>query len=116
MEAKFVYGTMEIDHLTPKNAGGTDDEENLWVACSHCNTFKGAKVDALDALTGEQAPLFNPRLQNWHEHFRLAADGGEIVGLTPCGRATVVALAVNDSILVQIRQRLFKRGEYPPAE
>ncbi|MGV3724780.1 MAG: HNH endonuclease [Actinomycetota bacterium] len=33
-----VYGWLEIEHIVPKAAGGTDDEDNLWLACDFCNT------------------------------------------------------------------------------
>ena len=43
-------------------------------------------------------PLFNPRTPSWHEHFQWSVDAPfEIIGKTPCGRATVQRLALNDS-------------------
>ena len=33
-----------VDHVIPKNAGGTDDRENLVAACRRCN---GKKQDRL---------------------------------------------------------------------
>ena len=35
--------TLEIDHVVPVSIGGTDDEENLVVACFECNSGKGGK-------------------------------------------------------------------------
>lgn len=32
-----------IDHHTPLALGGTNDPENLTVACQRCNSIKGAK-------------------------------------------------------------------------
>lgn len=43
-----------VDHITPKAAGGTDDESNLIAACRTCN---GRKRDQV--LT--RMPWFNPR-------------------------------------------------------
>ena len=39
-----LYRGLEIDHIHPKSAGGTDDPDNLQVLCTSCNTSKGAKV------------------------------------------------------------------------
>nr|WP_277127848.1 HNH endonuclease signature motif containing protein [Chlorogloeopsis fritschii] len=42
---------MEIDHIIPKAVGGTDDEENLWLASRLCNTFKGIQTHGQDPVT-----------------------------------------------------------------
>jgi 5-methylcytosine-specific restriction endonuclease McrA len=34
---------LELDHLVALDAGGTDEESNLVMACSKCNRSKGAK-------------------------------------------------------------------------
>lgn len=60
---------LEVEHLIPLAKGGTDDEENLWLACPICNGHKSDKVDAVDPETGATVPLFNPRTQAWWEHF-----------------------------------------------
>lgn len=31
---------LEIEHLTPKAASGTSEEENLWLACRECKAIK----------------------------------------------------------------------------
>ena len=36
-------GPFQIDHIWPVALGGTDDPENLCVACRSCNASKGAK-------------------------------------------------------------------------
>ena len=69
--------------------------ENLWLACTRCNDFKGERTDAEDPQTGDTVPLFNPRTQRWTERFSWSPDGTLIIGLTPIGRATVVALRFN---------------------
>ena len=35
---------LTIDHVVPKSKGGGDTWQNLVVACSKCNTFKGDKL------------------------------------------------------------------------
>lgn len=39
-----LYRGLEIDHIHPKSAGGTDNPSNLQVLCTSCNTSKGARV------------------------------------------------------------------------
>lgn len=34
---------LQIDHIKPKAAGGTDDPKNLTTACATCNTGKAAR-------------------------------------------------------------------------
>ncbi|MEG3437848.1 HNH endonuclease signature motif containing protein [Pannus brasiliensis CCIBt3594] len=81
-QQKYVLGQLEIDHIIPKALGGTDDEENLWLACRLCNGYKGIQVRGKDPLTGEIAPLYNPRERNWNEHFTWKENGVYIEGLT----------------------------------
>jgi hypothetical protein len=56
----------------------------------------------------------NPRTQVWAEHFRW--EGERVVGLTPMGRATVAALALNRPMILAIRQEEAIRGRHPPGE
>jgi hypothetical protein len=105
-----------IDHIVPEAADGQTVWENLCLACHSCNEFKGAQVEALDPLTGKHAPLFHPRRQQWREHFCWSEDGSEIIGLTPAGRATVVALNVNHTDIVEARRRWTRVGWHPPHE
>src|SRR5438094_652722 len=90
-EQKYVFAPLEIDHLLPTAKGGTDTEENLWLACALCNPRKGTKTHEIDSVNGRKTPLFNPRRQNWHRHFEIVNDV-EIVGKTAIGRVTVVCI------------------------
>ena len=36
----LILGLLEIDHIIPKARGGSDDEDNLWLACRLCNNAK----------------------------------------------------------------------------
>jgi len=40
-------------------------------------------VTATDPETEQEVTLFNPRKQQWSEHFNWSADGLEIMGITP---------------------------------
>ncbi len=107
---------MVVDHILPEAAGGATEWGNLCLACTSCNEFKGKRTSARDPLTGEIAPLFDPRSQSWREHFRWSLDGGEIIGLTPTGRATAAALQMNYTDIVEARRRWAKVGWHPPAD
>ncbi len=105
---------MHIEHLIPLAAGGRSDEENLWLACPLCNGYKGVQTYAPDPETGETVALFNPRQQVWNDHFRWSDHSAEIVGLTPCGRATVMALKLNNENITRARRRWVLAGWHPP--
>jgi hypothetical protein len=111
----YVTWRLEIEHITPKARGGADEISNLWLACHTCNLYKGAKTHARDPLTGRLTPLFNPRRQRWLRHFHWSEDGALIVGQTAIGRATVIALNMNNLIAVTVRRNWIKAGWHPPS-
>ena len=100
-------GWFHIDHIVPRSQGGRTEPGNLALACPRCNGHKWANQTGVDPHTGETVALFNPRVQTWREHFRWPdAKPFEIEGLTPCGRATVSRLRMNDPEMVAIRRLL----------
>jgi HNH endonuclease len=107
---------MEFDHIIPTSASGKNIEENLWLACTTCNDTKNDRTQARDPLNNELVPLFNPRTQNWNEHFKWSEDKSEIIGQTAIGRATVVALNLNRLNLVKSRVIWAKAGWHPPKD
>ena len=60
-QQQYVLGKLEIDHIIPVATGGTDNEENLWLACRLCNSYKGVQTETHDPLSGKLVKLFNPR-------------------------------------------------------
>ena len=66
--------------------------------------------------TGEELPLFNPRVDAWNVHFEWSDDGALIVGKTPCGRAAVVALHLNSPEIVVTRRLWVSVGWWPPQD
>jgi hypothetical protein len=93
----------QMDHITPRIRGGKTEPDNLCLACAACNSFKLDRIEAADPESAKSADLFNPRMQNWHDHFAWSADGSQIVGLTPTGRATISALKMNRPLAVAAR-------------
>ena len=115
LSQEAVVGTpMVIDHIVPESLGGPTEEVNLWLACPLCNAHKGDRITALDANTGEIVRLFNPRQQVWVDHFEWTSEGDRIVGRTPIGRATVIALQLNRPSLVRARRAWVSVGWHPP--
>jgi hypothetical protein len=107
-----------FDHLLPRSLGGNDTKENLALACHRCNGRRYNFMDGLDPETGAVVSLFNPRLDNWCQHFIWSADGQRILGITPMGRATVERLDMNgdrhDDGSIQRARRLWIRGGWHP--
>jgi hypothetical protein len=113
----LVMARLEIEHIMPRAKGGTSEESNLWLSCPLCNRFKSDRSEAVDPETGQTVPLFNPRLQNWFEHFKWTVDGLRILGLTAVGRATVAALNLStDPDAVAVRSYWVLAGWHPPQE
>lgn len=110
----LIYAPLEIEHIVPVSLGGTDDEENYCLACRSCNNSKRARVQAVDPVSNQVVPLFNPRTDRWEEHFTWSEDGTRIFGLTPCGRATALALQMNNRYSVLARGHWVKSGLHPP--
>lgn len=50
-EQRYIFAPLEIDHILPTAEGGTDDEENLWLVCRLCNSYKGKQTHEIDPLT-----------------------------------------------------------------
>ena len=103
--------THEVDHIIALKHGGQTINENLALSCLSCNRRKGTDMATFDPISGEIVPLFNPRSQNWSDHFLL--DGPHIVGISPTGRATVFLLMLNSPVRVLNRQALIQQGLYP---
>jgi HNH endonuclease len=85
-----------LDHLIPQSLGGTDTEDNLALACHRCNSRRYNFTDGTDPETQKIFSLFNPRQNQWSEHFIWSADGQKILGITPIGRTTIERLDMND--------------------
>jgi hypothetical protein len=111
---RYVFAPLEIDHLLPTARGGSDAEDNLWLACRMCNGYKADRTHGLDPVTGAEVPLFNPRHQVWAEHFTWSSEGVQVVGRSACGRATVIALQLNNVIAVLVRREWVAAGWHPP--
>ncbi len=60
------------------------------------------------------ARFFNPRRDSWDDHFAWSGDRpGELIGLTPTGRATIAGLKINDDDMIPLRALLAELGLFP---
>jgi hypothetical protein len=105
---------LEIEHLLPVSLGGGNERDNLWLSCHKCNKLKSNHVAGADPLTGQEVPLFNPRRDDWGDHFTWEGGGQYVVGRTAIGRATVATLRLNDSYHQSARWVWMLAGIYPP--
>jgi len=121
-QQQYVMAKLLIDHIIPRATFAPDDpkmhaEENLWLACNICNGHKSDKTHETDPVTRERVPLFNPRTQHWYEHFKWSDDGIRVIGITPIGRATVIALHLDsDPDALQVRSNWVSVGWHPPKD
>jgi hypothetical protein len=110
-----------IDHLFPRSLGGSDEPDNLALACRRCNERRYNFTTGTDHQTGEEVAIFKPRLQLWNNHFIWIDNGLIIMGTTPTGRATCVRLDVNDEFhnqgfIQESRYLWIQGGWHPPKE
>ncbi len=113
-QAAYAAHPFEIDHIIPISRGGSTIPDNLALACRGCNLNKHDKIEAHDPVEGRNVPLYNPRHQQWRDHFNWNTDYTHIIGLTATGRATIDALQMNRQSLANMRQALVAVQKHPP--
>jgi hypothetical protein len=111
---RWQYVRFTIDHVVPVSEGGGETLENLALACFHCNRRKSNNQTAIDPESSASVQLFNPRLQDWSEHFIWSTDGLLVMPQTHSGRATVALLELNRERILEIRRADVEVGRHPP--
>jgi HNH endonuclease len=118
---KISASRFTIDHLQPRSLDGSDEEDNLALACNRCNQNRYNFVVGRDLETSTISPLFNPRNHLWQEHFIWSIDATKIIGTTAIGRATCDRLDMNDEkykgerSICEARSLWLEAGWHPPA-
>lgn len=109
---------LTIDHIDPQSLGGSDDADNLALACRRCNERHYNFTVGTDPETKQEVPLFNPRCQKWSDHFIWSEDATKIIGVTSTGRATCNRLDLNDERrvdrFIQKSRRFWVQGGFHP--
>ena len=98
----------QVDRIRAQKHAGANAVSNLAWSCLPCNTFKGPNVAGYDPESDSLQPLFNPRRDDWAQHFRW--NGPLLVGLTPIGRTTIEVLRINQPERVELRRVLIAAG------
>lgn len=111
---KWQFVQFTIDHILPIFQGGTVELDNLALACFHCNRKKYTNISAFDPDTGIETALFNPRCDQWQDHFIWSNNKLQLVGISSIGRTTVNALDCNRDRLVSIRSADIVIDRHPP--
>ncbi|NMF86688.1 HNH endonuclease [Nodosilinea sp. P-1105] len=108
-----------LDHLQPRSLGGSDQLNNLALACHRCNERRYNFTKGVDPVTENMVPLFNPRRQSWADHFMWSRDTLRILGTSSTGRATCQRLDLNDDFRdepsIQVARSIWvSAGWHPP--
>jgi hypothetical protein len=106
---QFDRARFEVEHIIPEKHQGATSAENLALACFFCNRYKGPNLSGIDPESGTIVALYHPRRDRWLDHFRW--DKSVLRGLTPCGRATIVVMRINDAPRVALRALLIASGD-----
>lgn len=108
--SNFVF---EVEHIIPLSRGGTDDSQNLALACRSCDIFKSNFLNGIDETGAETQRLFNPRSDKWKLHFRVNLQTLEIDGLTEIGTGTINRLRINSERQLRGRRQWFRSKLFP---
>jgi len=104
---------MVVDHIIPVSKNGPTAFENLCFSCHRCNLFKNERTHHQDPLTGNLTALFHPRRDSWADHFRWDEDGIFLTAITGVGRATLLALQMNNDVIIDARRKWVAVGWHP---
>ena len=113
-QAVFSVHSFSVEHIIPLSKGGTNELENLALACEGCNNAKRTHTEGIDPETQLTAPFFHPRKHQWKDHFKWGTESMKIIGTTPIGRVTITCLNMNRKPLVNLRRAVAAIGEHPP--
>ena len=100
----------EVDHVIAEKHGGATELGNLALACFLCNSNKGSDVASL-AIDGTITRLYNPRTDDWRQHFTIFSD--RILPRTDIGETTERIIAFNTPDRCEERCGLQMLNRYP---
>lgn len=108
-----TYFGCEVDHIISLKHGGLTEADNLAYACLLCNRQKGSDIGSI-LPNAEFLRFFNPRKDQWGQHFRL--EGAIIQPLTGIGEVTARILGFNTGERILEREVLIATGRYLTAQ
>ncbi|MEQ8786293.1 MAG: HNH endonuclease signature motif containing protein [Pirellulaceae bacterium] len=108
MPQEFDLQPFQVDHIRAQKHSGATTAANLALSCLPCNSYKGANVAGYDPDDDQLQPLYNPRHDDWNEHFEWR--GPVLRGKASVGRTTIQVLRINLPERVEHRRLLFDAG------
>ena len=93
-----------LEHVFPESLGGTDEVDNLALACPTCNFYKSNHLLGIDEEGLAGRPLFNPRKDRWQEHFEFDSASLRLKGKTLEARGTINRLRMNQPVQIEARR------------
>jgi len=108
---RVSFYSFHIEHIRSIKHGGTNELINLAYCCPDCNYYKGSDVGTFLHDSEILIQFFNPRNDNWEEHFEL--EDGAIHGKTDIGKATEKIFKFNEIERLIFRQQLAELNLYP---
>jgi hypothetical protein len=111
MPQEFDRLPFQIDHIIARKHHGSDNLDNLALACFACNNHKGPNVAGVDPNTDEVVRRYHPRRDELEEHFEWR--DASLLGRTPNGRVTVDVLEFNLPHRIRLREMLMEEGVFP---
>ena len=114
MPEEFDSLVFHVDHIIAQKHGGPTTLSNLAWSCFGCNNQKQSDIAGIDpeVQTTEIVRLFNPRVDDWDEHFEW--NGPELDAKTSIGRVTLYVLGINFPHRIALRRLLIVEGVFPP--
>lgn len=103
----------EVEHVIPLSRQGSNQEDNLALACRSCNLRKGNRISGKIPESDVEITFFHPRKDRWEDHFCVNEALGEVVGRTPSGQVTVASLVMNSPAQVIARQLWIRLKLFP---
>jgi hypothetical protein len=114
MHQSLQGARFHMEHIVPRSGGGETVSGNLAWACPSCNLHKSDRVLVADPDSSEFVPMFNPRVDDWFQHFDWS--GYRVLGKSQIGRATISALHMNSERRLRIREVEDRFGLFPPPD
>lgn len=106
---EYSFHPFQVDHIIAEKHGGRTVAENLAWSCFYCNTYKGPCISSWNEEKQDVVRLFNPRRDDWSEHFEW--NGPILVPKTDIGDGTIRVLFINHPDAVAVRRLLLEYGE-----
>ena len=101
-----------VDHVLREKHGGLTQADNLTLACTFCNLHKGSDIGSLSSAE-ILTRFFNPRTDEWAQHFALNEADFVIEPLTTVGEVTARIFQFNIGDRIVEREALSLAKWYP---